>query len=271
MWTPDTSSTWTAGKALVSYVNGTGSPDARGVTKADYGSPGVYISTDGDNDNSPVLRPSVVLYDATAAGGTLTATTEWDLSPEFNQLPAGANLGLEAIAWVPDTYLVAKGLFDEGLNATYDPVMYTDHGDGIFFVGLAENGGIYGFALNHTNGSYSRVATIDSGNPSIMDLSFDRDSGYLWAAVRRLRATARTNVLDIDTRVGSPTLGRFYAFVRASERPSTLGIIFSNGGFTVTPESTCVNGFKAVFYADDSNDDNHSIRRDSIPCGPFLP
>ena len=78
----------------------------------------------------------------------------------------------------------------------------------------------------------------------------------------------RSGIFKIDTRVGSPTLGKFY-IRKGFERPSTMGN-FNNEGFTVTPQSSCVAGFKPVFYSDDNNDLTHSIRRDSIPCGAFL-
>jgi hypothetical protein len=35
----------------------------------------------------------------------------------------------------------------------------------------------------------------------------------------------------------------------------------NNEGFTMATESTCVAGFKAVFYADDDSDAGHAIRR----------
>jgi len=76
-------------------------------------------------------------------------------------------------------------------------------------------------------------------------------------------------VLDIDTRVGSATKGKFY-IRRGFERPSTMPNT-NNEGFAITPEATCVSGFKSVFWSDDSNISQHAIRRDSIPCGPFLP
>ncbi len=75
-------------------------------------------------------------------------------------------------------------------------------------------------------------------------------------------------MLDIDTRVGSTTKGKFY-IRRGFERPSTMPNI-NNEGFAITPEASCVGGFKPVFYSDDSNTNLHAIRRDSIPCGAFL-
>jgi hypothetical protein len=100
-----------------------------------------------------------------------------------------------------------------------------------------------------------------------MDLNIDRDVGYLWAACDDT-SNGRTNVLDIDTRVGSPTKGKF-TIRQGFERPSTMPNT-NNEGFTVTPESSCVGGFKSVFYADDNDLGGHAIRRDSIPCGAFL-
>ncbi len=264
-WVSDTDNGWAGGKTEL-YTTSTGGPDSEGVTKAAFGSTGLYVSTERDNSNNTVSRLSVLLYDSSTTDSTLTATRDWNLTAD---LPvAGANLGLEAIAWVPDAYLVSKGFIDESTNHAYDPSLYGSHAGGIFFVGLEQNGMIYGYALDHVGGGFTKVATIASGNPSIMDLSFDRDVGYLWAACDDT-CQGRTNVLDVDTRVGSPTLGKFY-IRQGFERPSSMGGNFNNEGFTVTPEANCVGGFKPVFYADDSNDNGHSIRRDSIPCGAFL-
>ncbi|MEO6598509.1 MAG: hypothetical protein ABIQ16_01460, partial [Polyangiaceae bacterium] len=179
----------------------------------------------------------------------------------------GANLGLEAIAWVPDTYLVASGFIDESKKTPYVPANYPDHADGIFFVGVEGSGMIYGFALNHTSSTFTRVATIESGNDAIMDLSFDREVGYLYAVCDDT-CDGRINLLAIDTRVGSATQGTFI-IRRGLERPSSMPNL-NNEGFTITTESTCQAGFKSVFYAEDGSTNGHAIRRDSLPCGAFL-
>jgi hypothetical protein len=264
VWTPDSSNKWSNGKTL-EYPNAKGGPDSEGVTKAAFGSSGVYVSTERDNDNGDVSRLSVLLFDGTAAPTSVSATTEWNLTADLPKVDP--NLGLEAIAWVPDGYLTGRGFIDESTQATYDPSRYANHAGGIFFVGLEDNGTIYGYALNHANATFQRVATIASGNPAIMDLSFDRDVGYLWAACDDT-CKGRTNVLSIDTRPGSPTLGKFIV-LQGFERPSSMANL-NNEGFTVTTESTCQGGFKSVFYSDDGNTSKHSIRRDSIPCGAFL-
>ena len=263
-WVSDASNGWSSGKTL-HFPDGQGAPDSEGVTQGALGSSALYVSTERDNQVSATSRLSVLMLDGASAGATLTATREWNLT---NDLPkVGSNLGLEAIAWVPDAYLVSKGFIDESKQSAYDPANYADHGNGIFFVGVEQDGLIHGFALDHTSGGFTRVATFASGHSGVMDLAFDRDAGYLWAVCDDT-CQGRTNVLDIDTRVGSTTRGKFY-IRRGFERPSTMPNI-NNEGFAITPESSCVGGFKPVFYSDDSNTNLHAIRRDSIPCGPFL-
>jgi hypothetical protein len=269
LWVPDATNNWATGHTI-SYVSGTGGPDSEGITKTfTAGDPYVYVSTERDNNNNTVSLLKVLQIDATATTATVNATREWDLSPDFNLPTADANLGLEAIAWIPDSFLTSKGFIDESTNAAYNPSNYGTHAAGVFFVGLEANGMIYGYVLNHADGSFKRIATIASGNPAIMDLAFDRDSNYLWAVCDN-GCNGRTNVLDIDTGAASPTKGKFI-IKQGFERPTTMPNI-NNEGFTIAaPESTaCVGGFKSVFYADDGNDDGHALRTDSIPCGTFL-
>ena len=101
---------WTAGKTLA-YPSGPGAPDCEGVTRGDPSSPGIYAATERDNSVSGVSRLSVLRFDTTAAGTTLLATHEWNLTADLP--PVGANLGLEAITWVPDSQLVLAGFRDE--------------------------------------------------------------------------------------------------------------------------------------------------------------
>jgi len=263
-WVSDASSGWSSGKAL-HFPDGQGAPDAEGVTKAALGSTALYVSTERDNQVSATSRLSVLMFDGAATDATLSATREWNLTSNLPKV--GSNLGLEAIAWVPDAYLVSKGFIDQSKQASYDPASYANHAGGIFFVGVEQDGMIYGFALDHMGGGFTRVATIDSGHSGVMDLSFDRDVGYLWAVCDDT-CQGRTNVLDIDTRVGSATRGEFY-IRRGFERPTSMPNL-NNEGFTVTTDSTCQAGFKSVFYAEDGSTMGFAIRRDSIPCGPFL-
>ena len=108
-WVPDTGD-WAAGKQL-RYPDGTGNPDAEGVTFTDAGpAGGAFVSTERNNANSSVSRPAILRFDPNASGTTLTATNDWNLTADLPGL--GANLGLEGIAWVPDGYLVTQRLQD---------------------------------------------------------------------------------------------------------------------------------------------------------------
>jgi hypothetical protein len=261
---PDTANDWSLGKAL-RYPDGTGNPDSEGVTLGANVSDGIYVATERNNDASTVSKLAVLRFDPNAAGTSLTATHEWNLT---SLLPVvGANLGLEAITWVPDSYLVAKGFFDEAAGHTYAPSEYASHGTGLFFIGIEGTGKVYAFALNHLTGAASLVATITTGQTGVMSLEFDREVGYLWFGCDDTCGN-KTGIFDVDSVAGSATQGRF-TLRRLFERPSTLPDS-NNEGIAITPQSECVAGFKPFFWSDDSDKDTFSLRKDSIPCGSFL-
>lgn len=263
IWTPDSADDWGAGKAL-HYTDGGGNPDSEDVTFAEADQPFAYIATERNNDVSGTSRPSILRVDASAAGTSLTATHEWAL---VNDLPVvGANLGLEGITWIPDAFLTAHSFFDESAGRAYAPGDYPNHGSGLFFVGLEANGVIYAYALDHSTSAFQRVATISSGQSGIMSVVFDRDSGYLWAVCDD-SCNGQINVLSVDGVATSSTFGRF-TLAKELARPSSMPN-FNNEGFTLAPDSECDAGQKSVFWADDSADDGHSIRHDTVPCGAF--
>lgn len=262
-YTKNTANNWSSGKTL-RYPSGTGAPDAEGVTKAELTSPAIYVSTERDGSGSN--RFSVLRYDTSATGTTLNATHEWNLTSDLPKV-SSTNLGLEAIAWVPDSYLVAHQFLDEHTNATYNPTNYPGHGTGLFFVGLEATGQIFAYALVESGSTYVRVATIVSGHSQIMDLSFDRDNGALWAYCDN-NCSNRSTLLAIDNTVGSSTFGKFVVR-KGYNRPSSMSNI-NNEGIAIAPESECAGGLKTFLWVDDSETSGHAIRRGTIPCGPLF-
>jgi hypothetical protein len=254
-WTPATTDGWNAGKAL-HYPDGTGDPDSEGVTLTGAGpAGGVFVSTERNNDNSGVSRPEVLRFDPTGTASSLTATKEWNLTAD---LPAvGANSGLEAISWIPDSFLTSHGFLDEHTGKAYDPSAYAGHGDGLFFVGLEANGTIYAYALDQTSGGFTRVATIASGFPSVMDLQFEPETKHLWAVCDNT-CNGRTATLDIDA-------GGKFAVTNVYERPASMPNL-NNEGFAIASQSECVDGHKPVFWSDDDNDDGHALRSGTTNC-----
>jgi hypothetical protein len=204
-------------------------------------------------------QPGVLRYDVTGAGPNLTATNWWDLTADLPGL--GANAGLEAIGFVPDSFLVAKGLIDESTGAAYNPADYPGHGSGLFFVGVEQDGRVIAYALKGDN-SHTRIATIASGLPAVMDLSFEPETGYLWAACDDT-CDGKTAALEIAQSV--PNKGKF-AVTHTYARPTGMVVNYNNEGFAIAPQLECVNGLKPTFYADDSNQDDHSLRGGTKAC-----
>jgi len=255
-WSPDSAGGWGAGKSL-RYPDGTGDPDSEGVTFAGpTAANGLFVATERNNLANSVSRLSVLRYDPATAGASLTATMEWNLTADLP--PTGANLGLEGITWIPDSYLVANSFFDERGVHTYNPADYANHGTGLFFVGLEGNGMIYAYALDQVTGSFTRVATVSSGFPSIMELQFDRDLNELWAVCDNT-----CNGQHALLRINPPT-GRF-SVVFKFDRPTSMPN-YNNEGFAIAPATECVNHRKPVFWADDTEDLGVAVRGGNLPC-----
>ena len=258
-WVPDTANGWSAGKPL-RYPNGLGDPDSEGVTFVGDSSSvdGIYVSTERDNSASSTSKLSVLRFDPTAAGATLTATNEWNLTADIP--PTGANLGLEAITWIQDSFLTANGFFDDTKGHLYNPTDYPTHGTGLFVVGVEGSGMVYAYALNSDN-TFARVTSFTGGfaPTTIMDLQFDRDLNDLWAVCDNSCA-GRMNVLRIN-----PS-GHFEVALRF-ERPANLPDT-NDEGFAIAPATYCVGGVKPVFWADDNDINTFSLRTGTLPCAP---
>jgi Lamin Tail Domain/Esterase-like activity of phytase len=256
-WAPDTANGWAGGKDLV-YPNGTGAPDAEGVTLASDAN-AIYVSVER-NDSGPagdISRPAILRYDVSAPGAVLTATHEWNLTPDLPGLDK--NAGLEALTWIPDDVLVSKGLLDGFMATPYDPASYPDHGKGVFFAGVEQDGRILAYTLNHKTGTYTRIATISSGLPKVMELNYEPESNKLWAVCDN-DCLGRTTTLDVKA--------GFFNVLKSYDRPAGMPNI-NNEGFAIAPQSECKNGLKPVFYSDDDNTDSHALRTGMINCTPL--
>lgn len=261
IWTPDVRNQWGKGK-VVRYPNGTGEPDAEGLTFVGGGtSVSVYLATERNNDVGNTSRNSILRFDAGAAGSTLVASHEWDLTGD---IPATkANRGLEAIAFIPDTFLVASGFRDESTGAAFNAGRYPGHAGGLFFVGVEATGMIYAYDLDHTSGSFTRIASMASGLERVMGLDFDAEIGQIWAICDD-GCDGRGAVLQIDTTAGSATEGRFVV-TALHERPAGMPDV-NNEGFALTPLAECVDGTRPVFWSDDAETGGHALRQGKLSC-----
>jgi hypothetical protein len=141
------------------------------------------------------------------------------------------------------------------------PADYPNHGDGLIFVGLEQDGFVYAYSLNHITASFQRIATFFSGLHSIMALSFDTATGYLWCVC--------DNHCDgVNTVISIYSKSKFTQ-IAAFDRAASMGN-FNTEGVTISPDAMCIDGFKDMIWADDSHHDGHAIRHDKIPCTSFI-
>ena len=248
---------WTGGRTLT-YPDGSGSPDGEGLTRTVWKSSEIYVAAEADN-LAEGSRLSILRYDLGGATSALSATHEWDLTAD---LPATEpNQGLEGVAWIPDAYLVQNGFVDESRNALYDPTSYAEHAAGIFMVGVEATGVLYGYVLDLASGAFRRVTTVPSGQPGVMDLSFDRDQSVLFS----LCDAACGNRISLLA-IGAD--GRFT--VLAIVPPPPAFVDMNNEGIALAPDRECVDDHKSFFWADDDESGGFSIRRGTIRCGRLL-
>ena len=116
-------------------------------------------------------------------------------------------------------------------------------------------GTIYAYALNLAGGSFTRIATIASGLPAVMDLEWEPSTGRLWAECDDT-CSGQTTTLVVSTS------GRF-AVTASDKRPSGMSN-YNNEGFAISP--TCASGVKTVLWSDDSNDKSHALRSGTLSC-----
>ena len=249
-WVPDAGDG--SDGARLRYPDGTGTVDAEGVALTSAGSTGgVYVSSERDNDQSSVSRPSVLRYDVSDASGDLIATREWNLAADLPGL--GANGGLEGIAWVPDADLVAAGFVDESTSDPYSPATYPGHGGGIFFVGVETDGNVYGYALND-DGSYTRVTTVASGFSIVSELEYDTSTDTLLVICDEV-CDGRISAFEVA--------GGVFSSTAIYERPVGMANI-ANEGFALA--ASCVDGSRAAYWADDADTDGFSLRAGTFDC-----
>ena len=264
LWVPDTANDWGSGKQIF-FPGGTGQPDSEGLTVGGDGA--LYITTERNNASNTFALNSVLRFDPTVAGSTLTSTRQWDLTSAFPELivPGGnkdkANLGFEGVSFVPDTYLVQNAFIDQSTGTVYRPSDYPAHDTGLFFAALENDGKLYAYALND-DGTAHRVAVVDTGMGHVMDVQFDRDLQRIWALCDNTCAVSST-VLKVDA-TGTIVPDVVYA------RPTGLPNV-NIEGFAIAPDTTCVGGVKKAVWSDDGlagpGQEGHALYNGTFPCG----
>lgn len=290
-WSWDASGTTKGGKQL-HYTDGSGGVDSEGITLVNGSSAnGLFIASERDNTNKSVSRPSILRYDVTTAAtdtsgdgaADLSATSEWNLLSIINgtgvtlATSAEANLGLEAVAWVPDSYLTAKH-FRLADGSLYNPTNYGSHFGGLFLAALEKNGHIYAVALDEAGSNATLVRDIAipdtaqaAGFTVIQDLTWDADTTSLLAQCDNSCGT------DQAAKLATYTINTDGDFTITALVASPTAVAAQNTeGFAIAPlntASTVASGdpgtlYRAVFWADDSVTDGYSLRSGYLAAGP---
>ncbi len=252
---------------------GAAGPDAEGITVDDDGN--VYIIAERDNSAKGVNQNTVLMVDPDSAEGDLVASVEWDLT---DLLPTvGANLGGEAIEWIPNTALEGK-IIDENTGEPYQSAAYP--GTGLFFIAMEDDGQVYVFALaldgsavqiaaldvgrpataRGLGDSAGQVAVVDAGLPAAMALDYDTVRDSLWVmcddgcsgktAEVTLNGTATPDVAHYAPPAGLPNI--------------------NNEGFATAGASLGVDGERPVWWFADGFT-SEAMRTGTLPAAVVEP
>ncbi|WP_225860732.1 lamin tail domain-containing protein [Streptomyces triticiradicis] len=264
LWVPDAS--WSATGKQLRFLGGSGQPDSEGLTVGGNGH--IYVTSERDNANNTVPKDTIMEFDPTATGTTLTPVHQWDMTSQFPQLNTGskddANLGFEGVGHVPDSWLTANGWVDPLTGAAYNPADYPLHGSGLFFAGLEWDGTLHVYGLN-SDGTFTTFGTIATGKSSVMDVTYD-------AGTQRVIATCDNTCGETHTFMKVNASGAIVPDVTYTN-PSVM-LADNLEGFAIAPTSTCVSGFREAVWSDDgiygfgsgSSSYGHAVYSGTFPC-----
>jgi hypothetical protein len=252
---------WSTPRDLT-FPSGSGDPDAEGVTIAAYDEPFVYVVSE---TSALIGRTSFLRYDLNDDTSPLPATHEWNVSVDLAGLGVlpGSNSGFEAITWIPDADLTAGGLLHGDTGEPYDPADYPDHAGGLFVGGVEADGRVFAFPLM-LDGTFERVAEIESELPEVMPLEYDREERVLLIGCDNNCDNA-IHVALLDNVPGSLTQGTFVVtnkIVRPSSLPNS-----NQEGIALADVASAVNGMRPFFWIRDGSTAGATLSEDGLPVG----
>ena len=219
------SQTWT-----MQYPNGSGTPDAEGVTIGPDGA--IYVATERDNGDKKTSRPSVLRYVPTSRGGNLPATNEWNFKSIANV--SDHNGGLEAISYIPDF----------GANQ--------------FAVGVEETGEVLFVELDPKSNSPRLLQRLKTPFSGVMALDYRQEEKQLRALCDDA-CNGQSILLEFD-----PGAQKWAQASEVESRPANLGNTANEGYASYTLSGKCVSGKSTVMtrfaWVDDGESDGVSIR-----------
>jgi len=229
------------------YPDGSGQPDAEGLTVAGDGA--IFLSTERDNKAGNVSRPSVLRVELGADGGS-TTTHEWNLTPITG--PLGANAGIEAIEWISDADATRLGLRDADGSA-YSPAAFGEHFGGVFVVSVEQTGTLHVVVLG-ADGEISELqsTTLPDAVAVVMGLDWRAGDNELWGLCDEACSNRHAKFGFVD---GELTLRDSYA------PPTGMDPAFTNEGLAIQWCATDRAAVPSVLWISDTAHDGVSLRR----------
>jgi hypothetical protein len=259
-WVPDPDPGWADGRPL-RYADGSGDPDAEGVTRVSAGPwAGVYVATERNNADRAMSRNAVLRFEVDnevplPPGDPLAASHAWELNAVLP--PTGPNLGIEAITWIPAGFLVEAGFRDEVSGEPWVPGDEAREGGGVFAVGVEGSGSVFLLSLDHEAGSARVLGRVTTHLEGVMGLHFDVDTGELWGICDNV-CGGRIAILAVGAEGG-------FELLRYHDRPAALPDL-NNEGFTIAPLAWCAEGARPAWWTDDDETGGVAIRTGWVAC-----
>ncbi len=229
-------------------------PDTEGITVAGDGF--LYLASERNNAVKDVSSNKILKIDPHATTADIVASQEWDLTSALPK--AGANTGMEAVEWVPDSALAGR-LWDQRTGAPYAPAAYAGHGTGLFLVGVEGDGGLYAFALNQ-DGTSTLISRIETRLRGVMALDWDTNLGVLWAVCDD--SCSNTSAQVTFTGAAHPAVVQI-------TKPAGL-LVANFEGFATSPRCTPGTQTRPVWWFQDGIRPG-SLRVGTLPCAEPTP
>ena len=254
-WASTATDGWNAGK-VIHYPDGTGTPDAEGVTRAERDTTAIYVSTERNGDAGSVSRLSVLRFDTSTAGRVAERDPRVEpdrRSPRLRRQPGPRGDHLDP-RQLPGRRRLRRRQHRPALRS--DALREPRHRH------LLRRSRVERRHLRLRAGSRRPAPTIASPRSR-----GPRRRSWICRSIATSAISGATATIPVETARRcsrstplrrQPTRGHF-VLRRLFDHPSTLPNA-NNEGIAIAPESECTDGQKPFYWADDSATGGNSIR-----------
>lgn len=233
----------------IANIAGLGGPE--GVTQANYSANEFYTV---DEDNYQIKK-----FTHTADFSSATLSKHWNLLTSPSPMTNTGNTGPEGIAFVPDSFLTAKGFISQVTGSPYTSIKGMG---GLIFIAHQDQGFVWAFDIDpNINDSFVFVGKYKTNRSESCDLEFDRSTGLLYI----LHNTGSNSLEVTDLSTTAFTGGRKFVTKNEYSLPNPSGNT-NIEGFALTPRLSSPDGIGvgAFLCRDVESDESTSYQKDCL-------